>query len=59
MIKQKVAMFFSGRINNNSRDLSIQNILKIKETYDPVFFISSRNIINKTFRKRGGKSRKI
>jgi FkbM family methyltransferase len=38
--KKRIAVFLSGRISGHRNDINLKNILKIKEKYNPIFFIS-------------------
>lgn len=38
--EKRIAVFLSGRISGYKNDINLKNILKIKEKYSPIFFIS-------------------
>ena len=38
--KKRIAVFLSGRISGYRNDINLKNILKIKEKYKPIFFVS-------------------
>lgn len=44
--KKKIAVFFSGRINNKEPHKSLTNIKDIQKKYDPIFFISLNNEVD-------------